>query len=89
MPTRVWGMRPLDAPESADAIDLLDGLASRLEQARSVAWAMSEQIERSVSQDPMRRTMCGEMGMVYSQLIESQELVERLFAKLQRRGNAA
>jgi dihydroxyacetone kinase len=67
---------------AADAIDLLDSMSVKLEQARSVTWAVSEQIERSMSNHSLGHNICGEMGTVYTQLVEVQDLVEQLFASL-------
>lgn len=73
---------PLMQPDpQADAIDLVDGVSCRLEQARAIAWAVAEQLERSALPAEQCAQLSGEMSAVYSQITEAQSLVESLAGK--------
>lgn len=68
--------------ESLDAIDLVDGLSVKLEQARILAWNLSDHIEDA----PQARNprVAGELATIFDELAQAQDLVENLTRKLAR-----
>ena len=58
--------------------DLLDQVAAKLEHIRSVAWSVADQVDRLGASEDIRDIVSGEVGLIYAQLIEAQQLVDQL-----------
>lgn len=63
---------------AADAIDLIDVVAARLEQARAIACSVAEQIESITLDAGLSRQLSGEIGAMHTQILDVQALVEML-----------
>ncbi len=64
--------------------DLLDQVMSKLEQIRSVTWSVVDQVDRLCQHDDVKQVVSGEVGLIYSQLVETQSLVDQLSSEVQR-----
>lgn len=58
--------------------DLIDQLASKLEHLRTVTWSVVDQVERLDGRNDIRDVVSGEVGLIYSQLVETQRIVDKL-----------
>jgi hypothetical protein len=70
-----------DHQEEDDVVDYLDQLSTKLDWSRSVVWAVGDQIDRLKIPSQIAGHISGEIGLVYAQLAEAQELIERLSAR--------
>lgn len=61
-----------------DTIDLADTLCTRIEQVRSVALSLSEQIDRELSIGPRGQRISSELGHLCNQLRDAQQLADLL-----------
>lgn len=59
-------------------IDLLDAVASKLEHIRTVTWAVADQVDRLSERTEVTEVVSGEVGLIYNQLIEAQQLIDQL-----------
>jgi hypothetical protein len=66
---------------SLGEIDLIDRMATALEQARAVSLAISDQLDAGGIPRPLVERLAGEIGVVHTQIVDAQELLERLASR--------
>lgn len=64
--------------------DLLDQVTAKLEHVRTVTWSVADQVDRLCETNEVKEVVSGEVGLIYSQLLEMQSLIDQLSGMMPR-----